>query len=123
MRTSSALIAATLVAAAIVSLAGPLSPPAGSVTSTYKTLTETEPRIAINAVNTPGDIDSLFKITQPGSYYLTGDITGVSGKSGIEIGAPGVTIDLMGFDVQGVAGSSNGISWSGSTPITRIASA
>jgi len=84
--------------------AGPINPPAGPVTSTYKTLTEVEPRTAINATNTPGDADSLFKITQPGSYYLTGNITGVAGRHGIEIAASGVTLDLMGFDLSGVPG-------------------
>jgi len=94
--------------------AGSLNPPAGPVAPTLKTLAEVEPRIAINATNTPGDADSLFKITQPGSYYLTGNITGVSGKHGIEIAVaafgPGVTIDLMGFELAGVAGSLDGIS-------------
>jgi len=94
--------ALTLVAAGLL-LAGPLDPPAGPVTSTYKTLTEVEPRIAINATNTPGDANSLFKITQRGSYYLTGNITGVAGRHGIEIAANGVTLDLMGFDLVGSA--------------------
>jgi len=84
--------------------AGPLSPPAGPVASTYKTLAEVEPRIAISATNTPGDADSLFKITQRGSYYLTGNITGVANKHGIEIAASGVTLDLNGFDLVGIAG-------------------
>lgn len=72
-----------------------------------------EVRIPINATNTPGDADSLFQITQPGSYYLTGNVTGVSGKSGIKIAlladSPGVSIDLMGFELVGVSGSLNGI--------------
>jgi parallel beta-helix repeat protein len=89
--------------------AGPLNPPAGPVASTYKTLTEVEPRIAINATNTPGDADSLFKITQPGSYYLTGNITGVANKYGIEITASGVTLDLNGFELRGVVGSLDGV--------------
>ncbi len=82
--------------------AGPLNPPAGAIASTAKPLSEVEPRTVINATNTPGDADSLFKITQPGSYYLTGNITGVVGKHGIEIAASGVTIDLNGFDLVGV---------------------
>jgi hypothetical protein len=89
-------------------VAGPLNPPAGSVSSTFKTLGEVEPRIAVNATNTPGDNDgtpSLLKISQPGSYYLTGNITGVAGKHGIEIASGGVTLDLNGFTVQSVAGS------------------
>lgn len=84
--------------------AGPLEPPAGPISSTHKTLTEVEPRIAISDANTPGDADSLFKITQPGSYYLTGNIAGVAGKHGIEIVASGVTVDLNGFNLQGTPG-------------------
>ncbi len=100
-----------LVTAAPVA-AGPITPPPGPVASTHKTLTEVEPRIAINATNTPGDADSLFKITQPGSYYLTGNITGVVGKHGIEIASSGVTLDLNGFDLVGVPamGSFDGVS-------------
>ncbi|HZW06459.1 MAG TPA: hypothetical protein VFF65_04995, partial [Phycisphaerales bacterium] len=93
--------------------AGPLNPPAGAVGSTGKTLTEVEPRTAINAANTPGTATALYRITQAGNYYLTGPVAGVAGKSGIEIVADDVTIDLMGFRVQGVAGSLNGITTGG----------
>jgi parallel beta-helix repeat protein len=89
--------------------AGPLDPPAGPVAPTFKTMTDVEPRIALSAANTPGDADSVFKITQSGSYYLTGNLAGVSGKSGIEIAASNVTIDLRGFTMQGVTGSLDGI--------------
>jgi parallel beta-helix repeat protein len=99
----SALAVGVLITGAML-YAGPLNPPAGPVTSTYKTLTEVEPRIAINAANTPGDADSLFKVTQPGSYYLTGNITAVANKHGIEIAASGVTLDLNGFELVGVPG-------------------
>jgi hypothetical protein len=88
-----------LLAAPALALAGPLDPPAGPIAPTPGP----EPRTAISATNTPGDADSLYKITQPGSYYLTGNITGVVGKHGIEIAASGVTIDLMGFDLVGVS--------------------
>lgn len=104
------IAAATLIAAAGLLVAGPLDPPVGPVTSTYKTLNEVEPRIPINATNTPGDANSSFKITQPGSYYLTGNITGVAARHGIEIGASNVSIDLRGFAVVGIAGSLDGIS-------------
>ncbi|MFT3684660.1 MAG: right-handed parallel beta-helix repeat-containing protein [Phycisphaerales bacterium] len=93
-------------------LAGPVNPPAGAIGATGKTLTEVEPRIAINAVNTPGDADatpSTFKITQPGSYYLTGNVAGESGKHGIEVASAGVTLDLNGFSVSGVPGSLTGV--------------
>jgi hypothetical protein len=108
---------AMLVASAVV--AGPLVPPLGPVAPTGKTLAEVEPRIAINLANTPGDADSLFKITQPGSYYLTGNITGVTARHGIEIVASNVTLDLRGFEVRGVAGSLNGIRVEGTRSASR----
>lgn len=101
-----------LILLASASIAGPLTPAVGPVGSTMKTMVEVEPRMAINSVNTPGDADatpSTFKITQPGSYYLTGNIVGEEGKHGIEVRAAGVTIDLNGFAVTGVARSLSGI--------------
>lgn len=106
---SKAVAALTLSSLTLASVAGPLSPPAGAVGPTMKTLNDVEPRTAINAANTPGDADSLFKITQPGSYYLTGNVQGVSGKMGIEVTAGNVTIDLNGFNMVGVAGSLTGV--------------
>ena len=67
-------IAALAAMLATIVLAGPLTPPAGPVAPTPGP----EPRIPINATNTPGDADSLFRITQPGSYYLTGNLLGAS---------------------------------------------
>lgn len=99
--TALALVAAA--GSAIVAVAGPLNPPAGPVASTFKTLAEVEPRIAVNAANTPGDANSLFRITQRGSYYLTGDITGVPGKFAITIASDNVTLDLGGFTLTGGA--------------------
>jgi len=87
---------------------GSLTPP-GAPAPTMKTLDQVEPRTPIDATHTPGDADSLFKITQPGSYYLTANITGVNAKYGIEIAASGVTVDLNGFDLVGVAGSLDGV--------------
>lgn len=84
--------------------AGPLDPPAGPVGSTYKTLTEVEPRIAINAANIPGNATNTFIIGAPGSYYLTGNITGAPGKHGISVQANDVTIDLNGFALTGGGG-------------------
>ncbi len=90
--------------------AGNLNPPAGPVAPTMKTLAEIEPRIAINATNTPGDATSIFKISQPGSYYLTGNVTGVAGKNGITIATIGTTtIDLNGHSLVGVPGSLDGL--------------
>lgn len=103
-----ALALLTAFAAATLS-AGPLDPPAGPVQPTGKTIQEAEPRIAVNAENTPGDADSVYKITAPGSYYLTGNVTGIAGFNGIEIDAGEVTLDLNGYTVRGVTDSLNGI--------------
>ncbi|MCP9874369.1 right-handed parallel beta-helix repeat-containing protein [Synechococcus sp. Cruz CV-v-12] len=108
-RTALSVSALTILFTSALLYAGPLTPPAGPVAPTAKPLSEVEPRIAINATNTPGDADSSFKITQPGSYYLTGNVTGVVGKHGIEIANSGVTLDLNGFELRGVGGSLDGI--------------
>jgi hypothetical protein len=106
-RTTAFAIASLALASG--TFAGPLTPPVGPVASTYKTLTEVEPRIAINATNTPGDADSVYKITLPGSYYLSQNLVGAVGKRSIEIIASGVTLDLNGFEISGVTGSLAGI--------------
>lgn len=110
-RPSPAAILAALALATTTGLliAGPLNPPAGPIAPSYRTLTEVEPRIAISATNTPGDANSLFRISQAGSYYLTGNLTGTAGKHGIEIASNDVTIDLNGFTLAGVPGSLSGI--------------
>ena len=95
-----------------IASAGDIAPPAGPVAPTMKTLVEVEPRTAINATNTPGDADSVFKITTAGSYYLTGNVVGVASKSCIEVevAAPGaVTIDLAGFQIAGLGTSLPGV--------------
>lgn len=103
--TSTMIAAAALVSSAVL-IAGPLTPPAGAPASTYKTLQEVEPRIAVNATNTPGTPTGVFRITQPGSYYLTDNLLAVPGKHGIEIVTGGVTLDLNGFGVIGIGSDS-----------------
>ncbi len=112
------ILLCALCASARDSSAGPLTPPPGPVAPTPGP----EPRTAINATNTPGDADSLFRITQPGSYYLESNITGVVGKHGVEIAASGVTLDLNGFDLAGVPamGAFDGVSATASN-LTNIA--
>lgn len=112
--------AGAIIAATGLLIAGPLDPPAGQVSPTYKTLSDVEPRIAINSTNTPGDADSLFRISQPGSYYLTGNIEGVFGKAGIEVATSGVCIDLNGFSLIGQSGTT-GVSPGTAGAITNIA--
>jgi hypothetical protein len=90
--------------------AGPIDPPAGPITSTGKTLQSlyeriargdaglAEPRTAVQSLS--GTPTCLHLIDQPGSYYLTGNLGGASGKSTIEIVAPDVTLDLSGFTIN-----------------------
>ena len=90
---------------------GALTPPPGPPAPTMKTLDQLDAKLE---PRTP--ISSLpFTISQPGSYYLTGNLTGVSGQDGITIATSDVTLDLVGFALTGVAGSLKGVSISGGT--------
>jgi parallel beta-helix repeat protein len=89
---------------------GSLTPP-GAPAPTMKTLAQIEPRTDVLKLS--GDAGDLFLITNSGSYYLTTNIVGVSGKSGIFITANNVTLDLNGFALLGVPGSVAGIQVSG----------
>lgn len=97
------IIVAFISASCVVGAAsgGPLDPPVGPIESTGKTLTQIEPRIAINSTNTPGDDNATFVIRASGSYYLTG-IVPPTFSTAIEIAptARDVTIDMMGFSIR-----------------------
>jgi len=80
-------------------VAGPLTPPAGPVAPTFKTLADVQPRTAVQSLS--GDNGARYVISQPGSYYLTGNITGVANMDGIRVTASGVSIDLCGFKLDG----------------------
>ena len=126
MKTKSAITAACT-AALIVGLSiiqfprvfgqGSLTPPPGPPAPTMKTLDQLdaklEPRIPISSLP--------FTIDQPGSYYMTGNLTGVSGQDGITIASSDVTLDLMGFALTGVAGSLRGVRINNSTITYNIA--
>ena len=84
---------------------GSLTPP-GAPAPTMKTLAQIEPRTPISA--------APFTISQPGSYYLTTNLTGTSGFSGVTITVGNVTLDLNGFALLGVPGSDRGVVVSGS---------
>ncbi len=87
------------------SSAGPLTPPPGPVAPTKGP----EPRTAVNATNTPGNAFASHVLSQPGSYYLESNISVPAGVTwGVSITAPGVTLDLNGFTIDGNNHGSNG---------------
>lgn len=102
-----------LAAGAALTTAGPLTPPAGPISSTYKTLTEVEPRTPIQSLS--GNATAVHVISQSGSYYLTGNLDVPAGRNGIVVTTAGVTIDLNGYRITGQAGSLDGISASGAS--------
>jgi hypothetical protein len=105
-----ALVGAAALFLVARTFAGNPTPPAGPVAGTFKTLEQVEPRIPINSVNTPGDADVTYRITQPGSYYLTENLLGEPGKVGLAIAASDVTVDLGGFALLGQAVGTTAIS-------------
>ena len=91
---------------------GSLTPP-GAPAPTMRTLEQVQPRTPIT--NVP------YTITQPGSYYLTANLT--STGHGVIVAASGVTLDLMGFTLAGDRGDSEyGVLLAGATnaPIREV---
>ncbi len=77
--------------------AGDLTPPAGPVAPTMKTLEQVEPRTPL------GQTDVPIVITEPGSYYLTESLgaDAIDMPFLIRIEANEVAIDLRGFTLDG----------------------
>ena len=88
-------------------MAGDLNPPPGPIVPTMKTLVEVEPRTPVQSLS--GSATALHVISEPGSYYLTGNIAGESGKNGIEVAADDVTLDLNGYALLGMPESLDGV--------------
>ena len=86
---------------------GPLAPP-NAPAPTQKTLQQIEPRADLMAAIAPPGVNSddthQYVISQPGSYYLSGNLT-LTKPVGILIEATGVTLDLNGFSLNSPAGS------------------
>ncbi len=106
-------VLATLPGAAF---AGNLTPPAGPVAPTMKTLDQVEPRVPVSSL--PGSSSALHVISQPGSYYLDTDLVGAPMLNGIEVLSGNVDLDLSGFTILGGPGTQNGIA--GSAPSRRV---
>lgn len=83
---------------------GSLVPP-GAPASSMKTLQQVEPRFPISS--------PAYSITRPGSYYLETNLTTTGIAAGIMIFTNNVTIDLMGFSIEGATNALNGIGVSG----------
>lgn len=101
------LLAAALLFTAALNLhaQGSLTPPPGAPTPTMKSLDQIEPRTPINASTTPGNINHTYIISQPGSYYLEGNLA-VTNNNGIYVSTNNVTIDLRGFTISRSSGAS-----------------
>ena len=104
LRVICGFVAATILPTASFSQ-GDLTPP-GAPAATMKTLNQIEPRIDISTI--PGTEDAHHHITQPGSYYLTGNLAVTKGI-GILVTAAGVTLDLNGFELARTANTGDGI--------------
>jgi hypothetical protein len=95
------ILAAISPLAALAQVSGPsLTPPPGAPAPQFKTLAQVEARTPLSpgqpgvAINAAGTIT----ISQPGSYYLTANVTiTTAGAHGISIAADSVTLDLNGF--------------------------
>jgi hypothetical protein len=104
--TVASLAVALVLAPAILFAQGPLTPP-GAPAPSFKSLIQIEPRVDVLTLN--GDATALYVINLPGSYYLTKSLTGESGKAVIAIASNDVHLDLNGFALTGIAGSTRGV--------------
>ncbi|MEY4916965.1 MAG: hypothetical protein RL616_878 [Verrucomicrobiota bacterium] len=77
---------------------GALTPP-GAPAPTMKSLDQVEARTPISS--------APFTISQPGSYYLTANVSVTTGHA-IIISTNNVTLDLCGFTISSTASSANG---------------
>ena len=95
--TRRVILAASIFAIHFSALAqGGLTPP-GAPTPTMKSLAQIEPRTPISTLP--------FNITQPGSYYVTTNLTATG--DGIIIDTNDVALDLGGFTLSGDGGASD----------------
>lgn len=97
MQTLLVRFALLVAAAPCIWAQGSLTPP-GAPAATLKTLTQVEPRTDVSTLSGTGT--AVYAITVPGSYYLTSNLAGATGRDTIVVTVAGVTIDLNGFSLQ-----------------------
>lgn len=96
MKRNTALSMLLIAALSIPALSDPLNPPPGPIQTTGRTQVNQQ------------FIGSLpYTISQPGSYVLTGNLTGDGTSNGIIIESSNVTIDLAGFALIGPSSNPN----------------
>lgn len=89
-----------------------------------KTLAQLDAQISLNGekridvATLPPNDSSQYVISAPGSYYLSGNLTGENGKNCISIEADDVTLDLNGFALIGINGSLTAIDME--LPLTNV---
>lgn len=99
----------------VIAQGGPLTPPGppGPAMTTLSnianqiTVADTKLTALKGDARTPISA-APFNITQPGSYYLTGNLSVTSGAA-IDIDADNVTLDLNGFTLSSTHATGNGI--------------
>ena len=107
LATAAALLASF--ALSITTLAqGSLTPPPGPITPVMKSLDQIEARTPL-IPGAPGvtHANGLYTLTEPGSYYLTGNLvrTNTAGGALIRFAANNITLDLNGFTLFGTNGN------------------
>jgi len=89
-----------------------------------KDLAAVEPRIPLTPPDPndplPAVPGALMVINTPGSYFLTSNLNGGSGFSGIDIQTSNVTLDLSGYSMVGLSGSVHAITSSTGAVNVRI---
>ena len=88
---------AAIVGATLVVAQPSLDPPAGPIAETGRFGTVIE----LSQETAPGDADSVFRITEPGSYILTGDVELPANQAGIELASDDITLDVNGYTIRG----------------------
>lgn len=99
MKTTSIILAALAAATTFAAAQGSLTPPPGVPGPVMKTLDQIEARTPIST--------APFTITQPGSYYLTANLSVTTGNA-ISLDSNDVTLDLNGFTISSSSSPASG---------------